>query len=132
MQTKVFDIEVKTKDKIWAGTDNTVQISMSGPVSGSTKNTGMITLDKKGVNDHERGDLCTFEIGDSIPNRFQFALIENLTVLKHGSDDWNLEWIKEIISNHFRSRISRTDRVATTAHRSLFRTVRLNKILDKI
>ena len=97
MKLKVFDIEVKTADKLWAGTDDTVQISMSGPISGLTKNTGMITLHNKGVNDHERGDLCKFEIDYC---RYQFEEIESLTVLKNGRDDWNLEWIKVIVSNH--------------------------------
>ena len=97
MKLNVFDIEVKTADKLWAGTDDTVQISMSGPISGLTKNTGMITLHNKGVNDHERGDLCKFEIDYC---RYQFEEIESLTVLKNGRDDWNLEWIKVIVSNH--------------------------------
>merc|ERR1712168_312000 len=86
-----FDVEVKTADKLWAGTDDTVKISMSGPICGVTQDTGMIALDATGVNDHERGDLCKYHIAKC---PYPFEKIESLTVLKNGKDDWNLEYIK--------------------------------------
>ena len=51
--------------KMWAQTDETVQISMAGPVSGVTKETGMIKLNAKRVNYHEHGDLCKYMIEKS-------------------------------------------------------------------
>ena len=90
-----FDIEVKTADKLWAGTDDTVKISMSGPNCGVTKDTGMIALAATGVNDHERGDLCKYHI-EECP--YPFEKIDSLTVLKNGKDDWNLEYIKGMVS----------------------------------
>ena len=90
-----FDVEVKTADKLWAGTDDTVKISMSGPNCGVTQDTGMIALDEAGVNDHERGDLCKYHIA-KYP--YSFEKIDSLTVLKNGKDDWNLEYIKGMVS----------------------------------
>jgi len=91
MTGKAFHIEVQTADEGWAGTDNTVQISMAGPVSGVTKDTGMMELDKKGVNDHERGNLDKYVIEKS---PYPLEKIDSLTVLKNGNDDWNLDYIK--------------------------------------
>merc|ERR1711931_154837 len=87
---KAFHIEVKTADKTWAGTDNTVKISMSGPVNGVTMDTGKLKLDTKWENDHERNQLCKYAFDESP----QFEKIDSLTVFKNGSDDWNLEYIK--------------------------------------
>merc|ERR1711953_955976 len=91
MTGKAFHIEVQTADKMWAGTDDDVQISMSGPISGVTKDTGMMKLDAQGVNDHERGDLCKYVIEKS---PYPLEKIDSLTVLKNGIDDWNLDYIK--------------------------------------
>ena len=71
-----FDIEVKTTNKHKAGTDDTVKISMSGPVSGVTKNTGMIELARSGFDDHERGDLCKYQIAQC---QYPLDKIESLT-----------------------------------------------------
>ena len=92
-----FDVEVKTADKLWAGTDDTVKISFSGPISGATKTfwTGKVILDGKGVNDHERGLSYVYHVTDCPPPLDQ---IDKLTVLKNGSDDWNLEYIKGMVS----------------------------------
>ena len=95
MTGKAFHIEVQTADKDWAGTDNTVQISMTGPVSGVTKDTGMMKLDKKGANDHERGNLDKYVIEKS---PYPLEKIDSLTVLKNGNDDWNLDYIKGMVS----------------------------------
>ena len=95
MTGKAFHIEVQTANKLWAGTDDDVQISMSGPISGVTKDTGMMKLDAKGVNDHERGDLCKYVIEKS---PYPLEKIDSLTVLKNGNDDWNLEYIKGMVS----------------------------------
>ena len=90
-----FDIEVKTTNKRKAGTDNTVKISMSGPVSGVTKNTGMIELAQSGFDDHERGDLCKYQIAQC---QYPLEKIDNLAVLKNGIDNWHLEYIKGRVS----------------------------------
>ena len=95
MRPIAFDIEVKTADELHAGTDDDVQISMSGPVSGVTKNTGMIELAQSGFDDHERGDLCKYQIAQC---QYPLEKIDSLTVLKSGSDDWNLEYIKGRVS----------------------------------
>jgi len=90
-----FDIEVKTADELHAGTDDDVQISMSGPVSGVTKSTGMIELARSGFNDHERGDLCKYQIAQC---QYPLEKIDNLAVLKNGIDNWHLEYIKGRVS----------------------------------
>ena len=95
MTGQAFRIKVQTADNLWAGTDNTVEVSMSGTVSGEKKDTGKLTLDGKGRNDHERGDKCTYILEKS-PH--QFEKIESLTVFKNGIDDWNLDYIEGIVS----------------------------------
>ena len=95
MTGKAFHIEVQTANKLWAGTDDDVQISMSGPISGVTKDTGMMKLDAKGVNDHERGDLCKYQIAQC---QYPLEKIDNLAVLKNGIDNWHLEYIKGRVS----------------------------------
>ena len=95
MRPIAFDIEVKTADELHAGTDDDVQISMVGPVSGVTKDTGMLTLAKPWFNDHERGDLCKYQI---VQCRNPLEKIESLTVLKNGIDNWHLEYIKGRVS----------------------------------
>ena len=95
MKGGTFKVEVQTADKRFAGTDNTVKISMSGPVSGVTRDTGKLKLDGTGVNDHERGDLCKYLI-EKIP--YDLEKIESLTVYKNGRDDWALDYIKGMVS----------------------------------
>ena len=89
-----FRVDVKTRNKWFAGTDDTVKISISGPVLGETIETGKIKLDEKGVDDHERGDLNHYEF----EHDYEFEKIESLTVYKDGSDDWNLDYIKGMVS----------------------------------
>ena len=104
-QGKMFDIEVKTADKLWAGTDDTVRISITGDSPDNDSpfpiSTGMFNLDNDSRNDFERGDLSTFEIGySSIPaEAHNLTKMTSLTVEKVGSDDWNLDWIKGMVSN---------------------------------
>ena len=95
MKGGTFKVEVQTADKRFAGTDDTVKISMSGPVSGVTRDTGKLKLDGTGVNDHERGDLCKYVI-EKIP--YDLEKIESLTVYKNGIDDWALDYIKGMVS----------------------------------
>ena len=95
MKEGTCKVEVQTADKMWAGTDDTVKISMSGLVSGVTRDTGKLKLDRGGVNDHERGDLCKFVI-EKIP--YDLEKIESLTVYKNGIDDWALDFIKGMVS----------------------------------
>ena len=95
MKVGSLKIEVQTADKRFAGTDDTVKISMSGPVSGVTRDTGKLILDGAGVNDHERGNLCKYLIEKS---PYPLEKIESLTVLKNGNDDWNLDYIKGMVS----------------------------------
>ena len=95
MKEGTCKVEVQTADKMWAGTDDTVKISMSGLVSGVTRDTGKLKLDRGGVNDHERGDLCKYVI-EKIP--YDLEKIESLTVYKNGIDDWALDYIKGMVS----------------------------------
>ena len=53
-------IKVQTADKWYAGTDDDVEVSMSGTVSGETNHTGKLPLDEKNRNDHEKGDMNVF------------------------------------------------------------------------
>lgn len=89
--TTAFRIEVKMADKLWTGTE----ISMSGPISGETKSTGMMKLDAKRENDHERGNLYKYVI---VKCPEPLEIIESLTVSKKGMDDWNLDYIKGMVS----------------------------------
>ena len=57
----MYQIEVQTSSKMWAGTDDNVKIALSGPLGGAKRDTGLMKLDGKG-NDHERGDLCKYEL----------------------------------------------------------------------
>ena len=96
MSEETYKVEVKTADKMWAGTDDNVKISLYGPVdsSGVKKDTGFMLLDKSGRNDLERGDTNKFEFKARILQE-----IESCSILKDGRDDWNLEFIKEMISD---------------------------------
>ena len=76
---------------MWAGTDDNVKISLSGPLGGVTRDTGLIKLDGKG-DDHERGDLCRY-----VSPAMNLEKLETCTVVKDGRDDWNLETIKGMI-----------------------------------
>ena len=95
MTRKAFFIKVQTADKLWAGTNATVEVSMSGTVSGEKKDTGILTLDGKRRDDHERGDKCLY-LFEKSPHLFE--KIESLTVFKNGIDDCNLDFIEGILS----------------------------------
>ena len=95
MTGRAFVIEVQTADKLWAGTDDTVEVSMVGTVAGEKKDTGKLKLDGQKRNDHERGDKCKYVLDES---PYQFEKIESLTVHKGGIDDWNLDYIEGIVS----------------------------------
>ena len=100
MSGRAFVIEVQTADKLWAGTDDTVEISMEGTVYGEKgrleqKETGKLKLDGKMRNDHERGEKCKYVVDES---PYEFEKILNLTVYKGGIDDWNLDYIEGIVS----------------------------------
>ena len=71
---------MKTVDKLWAGTDDTVQISMSGSVSAETKDTGKMKLDAKGKNDNERGDLSQYVIAKCPELRKSFIFYKSLRI----------------------------------------------------
>ena len=79
---------------MWAGTDDNVKMSLSGPLGGATRDTGLLKLDAKG-DDHERGDLCRYVIP-----AMNLEKLETCTIVKDGRDDWNLETIKGMISSH--------------------------------
>ena len=95
MTGQAFRIKVQTADKLWAGTNDTVEVSMSGTVSGEKKDTGKLTLDGKRRDDHERGEKCLY-LFEKSPHLFE--KIESLTVFKNGIDDWNLDFIEGIVS----------------------------------
>ena len=80
---------------MWAGTDDNVKMSLSGPLGGATRDTGLLKLDAKG-DDHERGDLCRYVIP-----AMNLEKLETCTIVKDGRDDWNLETIKGMISLHY-------------------------------
>ena len=95
MTGRALVIKVATADKLWAGTDDTVEVSMTGTVAGEKKDTGKLKLDGKKRNDHERGDICNY-VFEKSPEEFE--KIESLTVFKNGIDDWNLDHIEGIVS----------------------------------
>lgn len=85
-----YDIEVKTADKMWAGTDNTVSLNLTGSTRGHTIDTGMLTLDASNRNDHERGQTCRYQYP-----AVEFEKLLTCQVVKTGltEDDWELETI---------------------------------------
>ena len=85
-----YDIEVKTADKMWAGTDNTVSLNLTGATRGHTIDTGMLVLDAKNQDDHERGQTCRYQLP-----AVEFEKLLTCQVVKTGltEDDWELETI---------------------------------------
>ena len=58
----IYNIHVKTSDKLYSGTDNDIYITLSGEKDGRQKNTGEFLLDKSGRNDFERNQIDDFRI----------------------------------------------------------------------
>ena len=86
-----YEIEVKTADKLWAGTDNTVSLNLTGETTDEVKlDTGMLILDASNKNDHERGQTCNYQYP-----AVEFEKLLTCQVVKTGvtEDDWELETI---------------------------------------
>ena len=86
-----YEIEVKTADKLWAGTDNTVSLNLTGETGDGIKlDTGMLILDASNKNDHERGQTCKYQYP-----AVEFEKLLTCQVVKTGvtEDDWELETI---------------------------------------
>ena len=58
----IYNIHVKTSDKLYSGTDNDIYITLSGEKDGRKKNTGEFLLDKSGRNDFERNQVDDFRV----------------------------------------------------------------------
>jgi len=101
----IYNIHVKTSDKLYSGTDNDIYITLSGEKDGRKKNTGEFLLDKSGRNDFERNQVDDFRVPATALDTIDEIKIHKKkasTQLSH--DDWHLEWIK----------IEREDRPAIT------------------
>ena len=86
-----YQIDVKTADKLWAGTDNTVSLNLTGLTADGIKlDSGLMKLDASNRNDHERGQTCHYEYP-----AVDFEKLLTCQVLKEGSieDDWQLETV---------------------------------------
>lgn len=76
---KTYTIEVKTTDKLWAGTDDTVKINLTGSMGRSEPR----KLSNKYKNNFERGNTDKFELNLACLGKqkpFVFSLFN--TVLK--------------------------------------------------
>merc|ERR1719204_153100 len=87
---------------MWAGTDDTVKMSLSGMVQGnfvreissSIDGNPYWVLNDPTRNDHERNELCKF-----LAQGVDLEEILSCSILKDGRDDWELEYIKVIHKN---------------------------------
>jgi len=81
-ELKTYKVTVKTTDKMWAGTDNTVKVN----IVGSKGQSHARKLDNKYKNNFERGSTDTFEL-----KLADLGTLKSLTLRKSGHDDWMVD-----------------------------------------
>jgi hypothetical protein len=83
-------ITVKTKDKLWAGTDNNVYIGIK-----YGKRSYEVLCDKPFYNDFERGDRDTYPF--FLPENIDLSTVTAITARMSGhtpGGDWDCDWIE--------------------------------------
>merc|ERR1712126_294532 len=84
MSEIIYKIEIKTTDKLCAGTDNDVYLQ----VTGKENKIDFQKMNNKWKNDFERNSLSTFEIAAP-----PMGDIESIVLKKAGLDDWLCDYV---------------------------------------